>query len=100
MVGDEPLELPDDLRVAPLRELALDALLDALEPQLVEPRDLGLCEPLVRDVRERRTAPEAQRGREGRRGGAVIAALCAARASARSVAARSASTSSGPTSST
>ena len=47
--------------MAPEREVRLDALLDGDEPELFEPRDLGLGERLVEEVRERRPSPEPER---------------------------------------
>jgi hypothetical protein len=61
MFGDQGLELADELRVLPEYELGLDARLERDQAQLVEPRRLDLCERLVRDVVERRPAPERER---------------------------------------
>ena len=48
-------------------DLGLDAILERRQPELVEPRDLPLEEALVREVGERRSAPERQRVAEGGR---------------------------------
>ena len=48
-------------------DLGLDAILERGEPELVEPRDLPLEEALVREVGERRSAPERERVAEGGR---------------------------------
>jgi hypothetical protein len=60
MLGDQGLELADELRVFSEHELGFDPRLERHQPQLLEPRDLGLRERLVGDVVERRTAPERQ----------------------------------------
>ncbi len=64
--GDERLELGDELRVAPEREVGLDPLLERDGAQLLEPGDLGLRERLVEEVGERRAAPERERRRAAR----------------------------------
>jgi hypothetical protein len=61
MLGDQRLQLADELAVAAEREPGLDALLERREPQVVEPRDLRLRERLVGEVGERRAAPECHR---------------------------------------
>ncbi len=58
---DERLELGDELCMPAEREIRLDPLLDGDRAQLLEPRDLGLRERLVQEVRERRAAPEGER---------------------------------------
>jgi len=50
MLADEPLELGHELGVAAEGEVGLDPLLERGQAQLVETRDLGLCERLERDV--------------------------------------------------
>ena len=64
---DQPLELARDLGVPAAREVGLDALADAAQPQVFEPRDLGLGEALGGDVRERRPAPKLERLAQRRR---------------------------------
>ncbi len=59
----------DHVVVAAELDLGLDAVLERGEPELVEPRDLRLEEALVREVGERRAAPERERVPE--RGGAL-----------------------------
>ena len=61
MLGDERLELADELGVASRGEVVVDALLEAGEAQLLQPRDLGLGEALVGEVGKRRAAPERER---------------------------------------
>ena len=67
ILGDKRLELADDLRVSPQREIGLDALLDRREAQLLEPRDRRLGEVVVGEVPERRTAPQVERLAKQRR---------------------------------
>ena len=55
------LELADELGSATKLELGLDPLLDGGQPQLLEPGGLVLGERLVREVGQRRTAPELER---------------------------------------
>ena len=54
MPRDERLELADELGVAAEREIGLDPLFERRELQLVEARDLRLCERLVGEVGKRR----------------------------------------------
>ena len=61
MGGDELLQLADELRVAAERELGVDPPLDRGEPDLLEPLDRGPRERLVREIGERRAAPEPER---------------------------------------
>ena len=61
MLGDQCLELSDDLRVAAEREVGVDAILEAGDASLLEAPDLGLRERLVGEVGERRAAPEIER---------------------------------------
>ncbi len=56
----ERLELRHELRVPGEREIGVDPLLEDGRAQLLEPRDLGLRERLVEEVRERRAAPERE----------------------------------------
>ena len=48
----------------PELELGIEALLERRETQLLESRDRGLRERLVREVCERRSAPELERAPE------------------------------------
>ena len=50
MLADEPLELGHELGVAAEDEVGLDPLLESGQTQLLETRDLTLCEGLERDV--------------------------------------------------
>ena len=61
VLGDERLELAGQLGVPAGGEILLDALLDAGEPEILEPRDLGLGEPRVGEIGERRATPERER---------------------------------------
>ena len=61
MLSHEPLELRDELVVTPESQIGLDALLDRREPQLLQPRRPVLGESLVREVAERRAAPQRER---------------------------------------
>src|SRR5215217_5842069 len=61
MLADEPLELGHELGVAAEDEVGLDPLLERGQPQLLETRDLSLCEGLERDVRERGAVPQSER---------------------------------------
>ena len=61
VLGDQRLELADELRVPAGGEVGVDALLERREPQLLQPRALGLRERLVGEVGERRPAPQRER---------------------------------------
>ena len=61
VLADERLELADELGGATELELRLDPLLDRRQAKLLEPRRLVLGERLVREVGERRAAPELKR---------------------------------------
>jgi hypothetical protein len=61
MLGREPFELGRQLTVPSELELRLDPLLDGFEPQPFQPGDLGRREGLVRELGERRSAPELER---------------------------------------
>src|SRR5439155_14187984 len=43
-------------------EVGLDSILERRESKLLEPNDLRLCERLPREIGERCTAPERERG--------------------------------------
>jgi hypothetical protein len=60
MLLHDPLEVADQLRVATERELCLDHLLVSGQAQVLEARDLRLGERLVREVGQRRTAPQRE----------------------------------------
>src|SRR6266480_2675158 len=60
MLLHEHLELPDELPVQASSEVALDPVLEACDVQLLETRDLRVCEALVREVGERRASPECE----------------------------------------
>ena len=64
VLGDERLELPDQLVVAPEGEVGVDAELDRRQLHLLQPGDCGLGEALVGEVRQRR-GPSTARARRG-----------------------------------
>src|SRR5262249_51539287 len=61
MRGDRPLELGDELAVASEVELGVDARLDGEQPPLLQPPRLGRDKRLVLEIRERASAPKAER---------------------------------------
>ena len=73
MLGDQALELADELAVATEGEIRVDAVLERGQVELVEPADLSLRPRFVGELGERRAAPElegiAQDLRGGRRRG-------------------------------
>jgi hypothetical protein len=58
---DETLELQEDLGVVPELELGADALLERVQPPLLQMADLGLHALFEGEVRERLAAPEGER---------------------------------------
>jgi hypothetical protein len=60
MLGDETVELRDQLPVATECKIRLDAIFECGEPEVLEPCDLGMSERLPSEVRERRPSPEAE----------------------------------------
>ncbi len=67
MLVHERLELAGDLRVPAAGQVGVDAVAQAGEPQVLEPRDLRRGEALAADVRQRRAAPELERLAQRRR---------------------------------
>ena len=61
MIGDERLELGDELVVPAQGQVGVDPQLEGCEPDLLEPSDGCLREAFVREVHERRASPERQR---------------------------------------
>ena len=61
MLANEPPRAPRQLGVPANREVCFDAPLEADKAKLFEPARLRLRERLVREVRQRRTSPEAER---------------------------------------
>ena len=59
-VGDERLQLRDELVVVAEREVGIDALLERRQARLFEPACRSLREGLVGDLRQRRAAPEGE----------------------------------------
>jgi hypothetical protein len=62
MLGDEALELADQLPVTAEGEIRVDAVLERRHPQLLKPHDLRLRERFPGEIGERCPAPK----REGR----------------------------------
>ena len=60
MLGDQHLQLRDQLSVPTEREVGLDALLDRLEPKLLHTPNRRLRERLIGDVGQRPAAPQRQ----------------------------------------
>ena len=65
MLGDQRLELGDQLAVLAEREPGLDVVLDRGDPQLLEAADRFLRERLVAHVRQSRPTPEGERVGKG-----------------------------------
>ena len=61
MLTNERLELADELRAAAECKVGLDPLLERGEPELLETPDRGLRERLIRELGERRAAPQRER---------------------------------------
>ena len=60
VLGDQCLELSDQLVVAPEREVGVDPQLQRCQPDLLEPGDRRLGEALVDEVRERWSSPQSE----------------------------------------
>ena len=60
VLGDQALELADELAVAAESEISVDAILERGEVKLPKPTDLVLRPRLVRELDERRAAPERE----------------------------------------
>ena len=67
VLADERLELAGHLGVAAAGEVRVDAVADARQAKILQPRDLRLCEPGVGHVGEGRPAPQLQRASQRRR---------------------------------
>jgi hypothetical protein len=61
VVGDERRQLGHDVGMSPIGEVHVDGLLERVQAQLLEPQDLARRERLVRDVGQRRPAPQPER---------------------------------------
>jgi hypothetical protein len=61
ILGHQRVELAGDLTVPSRGQVAIDRQLERRDPKLVQAADLRRRERLVRHIRERRTAPQAQR---------------------------------------
>ena len=68
MLGDQRVELGGRLGRAPALEVGADPALERREPQLVEPRGDRSQRGQVREIAERRAAPERERGTQLGRG--------------------------------
>ena len=82
VLGGQLAQLGNDRGVAAERELRLEPASTRGQPQLLEPRDRPLGERLVREVGQRGAAPERRAPRAALRGGARVARLHRAAASA------------------
>ena len=76
MLGDDRLELSDELAVAPELEVGVDPRRERAQPQLLEAGDLRLGELLVGEVRERGPAPERERRTKALRAYGRLGASC------------------------
>jgi hypothetical protein len=61
LLGRGRIDLPDDLAVPAVREIGVHGQLDCPQAQLLQAADLAAGERLVRDVGQRRAAPQRQR---------------------------------------
>src|SRR5207253_2905082 len=61
MPADQRLELGDEIGMGADRELCLGPFLEQSEVELLEPRDLLLCERLVADLGQRPASPHCTR---------------------------------------
>jgi hypothetical protein len=60
VLGDQPFELRDDVRMPSARELGVDPLLERREPGLVEARRLVRERDVVGELSQRRPAPQPE----------------------------------------
>src|SRR5205823_10282668 len=60
MPADELAQLSDEGIVAVQSQICVDAILERLQPQLLEPLDVGFCEGFVREVIQCRAPPECK----------------------------------------
>jgi hypothetical protein len=58
---DEPLELRHQLVMAAKRQVGINSILDRRETQVVQPRNLALCERLASELDQRLPAPKRER---------------------------------------
>ena len=61
MLGDQRLQLADQLGVAAERQVGLDPLLERRQPQILEPAALDPRERLLAELGQRRAAPQPER---------------------------------------
>jgi hypothetical protein len=64
VLGGQRLQLTEELVMPPKCQVSLDAVLERVQPQLVETRDLGIERPVRVHVRVRVTAPHRQSVRQ------------------------------------
>src|SRR4051812_15517316 len=60
VLGDQPLKVRKHLAMARELELHLDTVLERGQPQLLEPRDLGLSERVVCNIQKGRPSPQSE----------------------------------------
>ncbi len=75
MLGDELLELAHDVGIAPESEVRFDPPLECQHAELLETSGNRIEQGVVREVGERRTAPQGERVAERRRGTGRISFL-------------------------
>jgi hypothetical protein len=64
MLGHQPLELRDRVRMEAVRKVTVDPILESGQSELVETSDLVLCEVVVRKVGEWPPSKERERRAE------------------------------------
>ncbi len=78
-LGDQSLELADQLGVTSKREVRVDSFVDCRQAQFLEPADLDLGERLERELREGRAPPQRECVVEdARRAPGIVARQCLA----------------------
>jgi len=73
MSCDQRLQFGDEFCVSPAREIGLDPLFERRQPKLVQPRNVDDGERVVRELRQRRPAPDRQRVPQRPRGDVRLA---------------------------
>src|SRR5262249_8372051 len=67
VLGDERLQLRDQLVMSAERQVGLDPIADRRQPELLQPRDLTLGERLTPEIGQRLAVPERERIAQTRR---------------------------------
>ena len=67
VLADERLELRHQVVMAAERQIGVDSILERGQPELIQPGDLALCEPLAVKIGQRFSAPERKRLAQARR---------------------------------